>query len=311
MAKIALVFPGQGSQQVGMGKALYDNFPEIRALFERADEALKFSLSRLCFEGPEGDLRLTANTQPAILLHSVAAFEVFKSKGVDYAYVAGHSLGEYSALVAAGALLFEDALRVVRLRGQFMQEAVPVGVGAMAAVFGLDKEPLIEVCRKAKDGQVVEAANFNAPGQIVIAGHKEAVERAVELAKQAGAKRALPLPVSAPFHCSLMKPAQDRLAGVLKEIKIADLNRPLITNVDAEVVEKGAVIYNTLERQVSNPVRWDESMLKLKDEGVDTFIEIGPGKVLSGLIRRIVPEAKIYNIEDGASLEATVKALNA
>ncbi len=296
MPKIALVFPGQGSQQVGMGKNLFDNYPEAKTLFHRADEVLKFPLSRLCFEGPEEELRLTTNTQPAILLHSVAAFEVFKQKGINYAYVAGHSLGEYSALVAAQALRLEDALQVVRQRGQFMQEAVPVGLGAMAAVFGLEKEPLMEVCRKAQSGQVVEAANFNAPGQIVIAGHKEAVDRAIELAKQAGAKRAIPLPVSAPFHCRLMKPAQERLAQVIKGITINDLGKPLITNVDAKLVEKGSAVYDTLERQVSNPVRWDESMLILKNEGVDTFVEIGPGKVLSGLIRRIVTEAKVFNI---------------
>jgi [acyl-carrier-protein] S-malonyltransferase len=309
MAKIALVFPGQGSQQVGMGKDLYDNFPEAKAFFQRADEILKFSISRLCFQGPEEELRLTTNTQPAILLHSVAAFEVFKQNGIKYAYVAGHSLGEYSALVAAQALRFEDALQVVRQRGQFMQEAVPVGVGAMAAVFGMDKGALREVCHKAQNGQVVEAANFNAPGQIVIAGHKEAVGRAIELAKQAGAKRAVPLPVSAPFHCSLMKPAQERLGKVLKEISLNDPRVPLITNVDADFVNKGTMICGTLERQVSNPVRWDESMEKLKNHGVDTFIEIGPGKVLSGLIRRIVTEAQIYNIEDRASLEATIKAI--
>ncbi|HER62805.1 MAG TPA: [acyl-carrier-protein] S-malonyltransferase, partial [Desulfobacteraceae bacterium] len=285
---VALIFPGQGSQYAGMGKALADNFPVAKQVFEEADDALQFKISTLCFQGPEEDLKLTANTQPAILTTSVAAFRVLESElNLDPAYLAGHSLGEYSALVASGALAFADAVKTVRARGVFMQEAVPVGTGSMAAILGLEGKDLDEVCREAAQGDVVAPANFNSPGQVVIAGHVQAVERAIALAKEKGAKKAMPLPVSAPFHCSLMTPAGLRLKEVLDDVMISAMKMPVVSNVEALPNQDHAQIKDLLVRQVSAPVRWDESILKMVDLGVERFIEVGPGKVLSGLVRRI------------------------
>jgi [acyl-carrier-protein] S-malonyltransferase len=313
---IAFVFPGQGSQKVGMGKSLADAVPESRAVFEAADGALGEPLSRLCFEGPEDALQLTANTQPAILAASVAALRALQARGVPAAtgtlrpeWVAGHSLGEYSALVAAGVLTLEDAVLAVRKRGQYMQEAVPVGEGAMAAILGLEADAVEAACREAAEGQVVSAANLNSPGQVVIAGHAAAVERAIERCKAAGAKRALRLPVSAPFHCALMAPAQERLARDLAGVTFQDAEVPLVNNVDARVVRSAAECREGLVRQVSAPVRWQESVERLSREGVHTFVEVGPGKVLSGLVKKIAPGARVLNVEDPASLEATVAAL--
>jgi [acyl-carrier-protein] S-malonyltransferase len=305
MGKIALVFPGQGSQAVGMGREL----GEASSRWEAANAALEFDLRRLCFEGPEADLTLTANTQPAVLTASILALDALTSAGATYGFVAGHSLGEYSALVAAGALDFTDAVRTVRARGQFMQEAVPPGEGAMAAILGLDRALVSRACEEAGASGVVQVANLNAPGQTVIAGSAEAVRRAVELARAMGAKRAVPLPVSAPFHCALMAPAAERLRGVLRGLRFRDLRVPLVTNVDAELLTEGARVAEALVRQVTSPVRWEEVVTRLAKEGVDTFVEVGPGKVLSGLIRRIAPGARVMNVEDRASLEATIKAL--
>ncbi|MGH9804264.1 MAG: ACP S-malonyltransferase, partial [Candidatus Acidiferrales bacterium] len=300
---------GQGSQYAGMGKALAGAFPAARAVFDEADRALGFALSKLCFEGPEDELKLTANTQPAILTVSVAAYRVLEEKGVRPAFVAGHSLGEYSALVAAGALALGDAVRVVRQRGTYMQEAVPAGEGAMAAILGLAADKLREVCAQAAQGQVVSPANLNSPGQVVISGHTAAVERAMEAAKAAGAKRAIRLPVSAPFHCSLLEPAGCRLAADFENIRFADLNVPLVTNVDAELVTTGAAARDALIRQVPAPVRWEESVRKLIGQGCDTFIEVGPGKVLSSLLRQIDSSKTGLNVEDPDSLEKTLAAL--
>ena len=305
MDKIALVFPGQGSQAVGMGRELGEASPR----WEAASAALGFDLRRLCFEGPEADLTLTANTQPAILAASIVALDVLAAAGVSGDFVAGHSLGEYSALVAAGALEFADAVRIVRARGQFMQEAVPPGEGAMAAVLGLDRALLTRACEEARDAGVVQVANLNAPGQTVIAGAAAAVRRAVELAKAKGAKRALPLPVSAPFHSALMAPAAARLEAVLRAVRIRDLRVPLVTNVDADLLTDGARVVDTLVRQVTAPVRWEEVITRLVKEGAGTFVEVGPGKVLSGLIRRIAPEVRVLNVEDRSSLHITVEAL--
>jgi [acyl-carrier-protein] S-malonyltransferase len=306
---VAFVFPGQGSQQVGMGKALASAFQTSKAVFAEADEALGFSISRLCFEGPEADLQLTANTQPAILATSIAALHPLLARGVKADWVAGHSLGEYSALVAAGSLSLSDALRTVRRRGQYMQEAVPVGTGAMAAILGLDLALIDAACREAAQGQVVAPANVNSPGQVVIAGHKEAVERASERCKAKGAKRAMPLPVSAPFHCALMQPAQDRLAPALASLRFADPKPPLVNNVDADVVRDGNACRAGLVRQVSGTVRWQESVERLAREGVTTFVEVGPGTVLSGLVRKIAKGARVLNVDSPESLEATAKAL--
>jgi [acyl-carrier-protein] S-malonyltransferase len=303
--KTAFVFPGQGAQKVGMGQSLAEACPAAKAVFERADEALGMRLSSLCFEGPEEELRLTENTQPAILATSIAALRCLEAYGARADFVAGHSLGEYSALVAAGALQFEDALRVVRQRGQFMQEAVPAGEGAMAALLGADVETVEAVCREASERGVCSSANINSPTQVVIAGHKSAVEYAVVLAKQRGAKRAMMLAVSAPFHCALMKPAAERLAPVLGDTDFADLNVPLITNVDAVTITSGNQARAALIRQVASPVRWSESIRRLTDEGVTRFVELGPGKVLSGLIKQVQPDAQILNVEDAPSLEAT------
>jgi len=306
---VALLFPGQGSQQVGMGRTLAQAFAESRDVYAEADAALGFSLSGLCFEGPEAELQLTANTQPAILATSVAALRPLAARGVRADFVAGHSLGEWSALVAAGSLSLADAVRTVRLRGQLMQEAVPVGEGAMAAILGLELGGVEEACREAAQGQVVEPANVNSPGQVVIAGHAAAVERASAACKARGAKRAVPLPVSAPFHCALMRPAQERLAPALAGLAFRDPQPPLVSNVDADVVREAARARDGLLRQVSGTVRWQQSVERLAREGVTTFVEVGPGSVLSGLVRKIAKGARVLNVDGPESLEAAVAAL--
>jgi [acyl-carrier-protein] S-malonyltransferase len=306
--KTAFVFPGQGSQYAGMGQELAAKYPAARAVFAEADEVLRFPLTRLCFEGPEEELKLTQNTQPAILTTSVAVLRVLREKGIQPNFVAGHSLGEYSALVAAGSLTFADAVPLVRRRGQYMQEAVPVGVGAMAAILGLDPAAVESVCERAAQGQVVSPANLNSPGQIVIAGNREAVERAAVLAKEAGAKRAIMLPVSAPFHCALMTPAEERLAIDLDRLSFANLGCPLVTNVDAATIQTGAEARSGLKRQVSRPVRWHESVQRLIAEGTGRIIEVGPGKVLIGLIRSIDKSVTMVNVEDEKSLENVLNA---
>ncbi len=289
-----------------MGRELAEKFPCARRVFEEADRALGFALSKLCFEGPAEELQLTANTQPAILAVSVAAAEVL---GERADFVAGHSVGEYSALVAAGALELGDAVRLVRKRGEYMQEAVPQGQGAMAALVGLDAVAAAEVCREAAQGQVVSPANFNSPGQIVISGARESVARAVELAKRRGAKRAVLLNVSAPFHCVLMRPAEERLGRDLEVLQIREARVPVVNNVEAQPERSAAAIRNGLKRQVTAPVRWEESMRRLRAEGVELFVEVGPGKVLSGLMRQIDRGAECRNVEDLASLNETLTRL--
>jgi [acyl-carrier-protein] S-malonyltransferase len=310
--KIAFLFPGQGSQSPGMGKDLAEKFPVARQVFEEADEALGFALSALCFEGPAEDLQLTENTQPAILAVSVAAFRALETTGVPApAFVAGHSLGEYSALVAAGVLDLSDALRTVRARGRYMQEAVPVGTGAMAAVLGGELSDVERVCREASSGdELCSVANINSPGQTVIAGHTAAVDRAIELLKGV-AKRVKKLNVSAPFHCALMKPAQDRLAQDLERLTFNEPRFPVITNVDARVTAAPDELRDALVRQVSAPVCWLESLQVLLLNRVEPVIEVGPGKVLSGLMRQTNRDVKSLNVEDAASLEATSAALAA
>lgn len=311
MMKTAFVFPGQGSQYAGMGRALAADFPSAAAVFEEADGALGFALSRLCFEGPEEDLKLTANTQPAILATSIAVLRVLQERMAMPDFVAGHSLGEYSALVAAGSLKLSDAVSIVRKRGEFMQEAVPAGAGAMAALLGCEMETVEAVCREASKTGVCSPANINSPGQTVIAGSKEAVEKAVEIAKSRGARRAVLLQVSAPFHCELMKPAAEKLAGVLAETEFLDLNMPLVTNVDAAIIRRASQARESLVRQVASPVRWSQSIQRLIDKGVMRFVEIGPGKVLSGLIRQINRDCQTLNVEDRQSMEAALAALDA
>ena len=287
MSKIAFVFPGQGSQYAGMGEEMAQNFPAARRVFDQADDALGFAISQLCFEGPEDRLRLTENTQPAILTCSIAVNAVLRERGVEPEYVAGHSLGEYSALVAAGSIEFADAVRLVRKRGRYMQEAVPSGVGAMAALIGMPAEKLESVCWEAAQGEVVAPANLNSPGQAVIAGHAGAVGRAVELAKEAGARKAVLLQVSAPFHCALMRPAQERLSTDLDSIDFKDLVVPLVNNFAAREIRTGADAREGLKQQVPNPVLWEDSIRKLASLDVNRFVEVGPGKVLTGLLRNI------------------------
>lgn len=299
---IAFVFPGQGSQNVGMGRALADAFPICADTFAEADAALGEPLSALCFDGPADRLTLTENTQPAMLAVSTAAARLAMSRGITPAFAAGHSLGEYSAHVAAGTLSFADALRIVRRRGRYMQEAVPVGVGAMAAILGLDAAGVARACDEAADGQIVTPANLNAPGQIVIAGHAAAVERAGARAKALGARRAVPLPVSAPFHCPLMKPAEERLAPDLRALAVLDPRVPVVANVDAEPKRTGAAAIDALIRQVSSPVRWEDVVRRLVRDGVRTFVELGPGTVLAGLIRKIDRTVDVFNVEDPKGL---------
>ncbi|MGA8012226.1 MAG: ACP S-malonyltransferase [Candidatus Acidiferrales bacterium] len=306
MSKLAFLFPGQASQYPGMGKDLAANFAESRAVFAEADAALGFSLSHLCFEGSEDALKLTENTQPAILTVSVAAYRALAARGIEPDFAAGHSLGEYSALVAAGALEFSDAVKLVRQRGRYMQEAVPAGEGAMAAILGLSPADVAEVCRKAADGEVVSPANLNSPEQTVIAGNAAAVKRSVEIASQAGAKRAVILAVSAPFHCALLMPAQKRLEVDLRAAKFSNLRFPLVTNADAETIASGDEARESLIRQVTMPVRWLESVREMIDQGVNIFVEVGPGKVLSGLLRQIDRSVRCFNVEDAASLQATL-----
>jgi [acyl-carrier-protein] S-malonyltransferase len=299
----AFIFPGQGSQKVGMGRELAATFPVCRQTFEEADAALGEPLSRLCFEGPEDTLMLTENTQPAILTVSVAAYRLLSANGLEPAFAAGHSLGEYSAHVAAGTLSFPDAVRMVRRRGRYMQEAVPVGEGAMAAILGLDAEDVARVCEEVADGEVVAPANLNGPGQVVIAGATAAVRRAGERAKARGAKRVIPLPVSAPFHCALMKPAEDRLGPELRGLETRHPRVPIVANVDAEPKRDGPAAVEALVRQVSSPVRWEAVVRRLASEGVSAYVEVGPGTVLSGLVRKIHRDAVVASFEDPAGLD--------
>jgi len=303
--KTAFVFPGQGSQKVGMGRALHDAFPEARAVFDEVDQAVGYPLSKLCFDGPEAQLTLTENAQPAILATSVAALRALEARSpLRPVAVAGHSLGEYSALVAAGALQLGDAARLVHLRGKFMQDAVPAGLGAMAAIIGLSADDVAAVCRDAAGSEVVSAANLNGGGQVVIAGHKDAVDRACAAAKTRGAKRAIPLSVSAPFHCALMQPAAERLASELARVEVKTPEVPVVSNVEAKPNQDAARIKDLLARQVTAPVRWEESVQCLAALGVGAVVEVGAGNVLGGLVRRIAPDIAVHAGGDPASIEA-------
>ena len=309
MGKLAFLFPGQASQYPGMGRDLAEKYPESRAVFDKADAALGFSLFKLCCEGTEEALKQTENTQPAILTVSIAAYRALEKRGVTPDFAAGHSLGEYSAVVAAGGLDFAEAVKIVRGRGRYMQEAVPAGEGAMAAILGLPPSEVAEVCKKAADHEVVSPANLNSPEQTVISGSAAAVKRAVEIASQSGAKRAVMLPVSAPFHCAMMAPAQERLEADLRAATFHALKFPVITNVDAEAVTTGDEARDALIRQVTHPVRWLDSIHEMIEAGVTVFVEVGPGKVLSGLLRQIDRSIRAFNVEDSASLEAAIEKI--
>jgi [acyl-carrier-protein] S-malonyltransferase len=308
MSKIAFVFPGQGSQKVGMMQEFYDKYDAVKEVFHTADEALGYSIMDMCFKGPEEDLRLTANTQPAILTCSVAALKVLEANGIHADIAAGHSLGEYSALVAAGAISLADAVRTVHKRGQYMQEAVPVGEGSMAAVLGMDSDKIVEICQEAEKatGKAVQAVNFNCPGQVVIAGAVEGVNKAIAELKAAGAKRAVPLPVSAPFHSSLMKPAADKLAVELDKVTFSNAKMPVVANVTAQPETDAAMIKELLVKQAASPVLWETSVRNMIASGVTDFVEVGPGKVLCGFTKKIAKDFALLNVEDEASLEKTL-----
>lgn len=310
MSRLAFIFPGQGSQYAGMGRDLADRFAVARNAFAEADAALGFPLSELCFNGPDEQLQLTTNTQPAILVASIAAFRVLTEKGLRPDFVAGHSLGEYSALVAAGALTLSDAVRLVRLRGALMQQAVPVNVGAMAAIIGLDAESVTAACAAAAQNQICSPANFNSPTQVVIAGNREAIERAVTECQQRGARKAVMLRVSAPFHCALMMPAQTGMTAPLEATTFGDLSVPLINNVDAQLITSGAEARAGLIRQISSPVRWSASVELMLRQGVDRFIEVGPGKVLIGLVKSISKDPALFNVENAETLDSTLDKLS-
>jgi [acyl-carrier-protein] S-malonyltransferase len=309
MSKLAFLFPGQASQYCGMGRDLAANFPESKSVFDAADSALGFSITQTCFAGSEEALKLTENTQPAILTVSTAAYRALAGKGIVPDFVAGHSLGEYSALVAAGGVDFSAAVKLVRARGKYMQEAVPAGQGAMAAILGLSPTEVGDICKKAAENEVVSPANLNSPEQTVISGSAAAVKRAVEIASQSGAKRAVILPVSAPFHCALMMPAQQRLEADLRATQFSALKIPLITNVDAQAITTGEEARAALIRQVTAPVRWLDSVREMIESGVTVFVEVGPGKVLTGLLRQIDRSVRVFNVEDSASLQATMEKL--
>ncbi len=308
MAKVALIFPGQGSQYVGMGKEALEQSSAAAAVFAKADEALGFPLTQLCLEGPEEQLKLTVNTQPAILTTSVALLEWLRERlAITPAFVAGHSLGEYSALVAAGALSFEDAVVAVRARGQYMEEAVPAGVGAMAAILGMDRDKLHAICEEiSSNGTPVQLANLNSPGQIVISGSAEGVAAASDEAKKQGAKRAIPLNVSGPFHSSLLQPASEQLKSKLSGISISDASIPVVANVSARELTKAEDIFTSLVEQVSSPVLWEDSVMYMSAQGVDTYIEVGPGTVLAGLVKKIDRNAKVFSVQDEASLNKLI-----
>ena len=306
MSKLAFVFPGQGAQKVGMGKDFFDNYDVAKKMFKEADEALGYSIMKMCFEGPEEDLKLTANTQPAILTISCIANEILKENGVQPEITGGHSLGEYSALVAAGVLKFQDAVALVHKRGAYMQEAVPVGEGGMAAIIGVDREKIVEICQSVSAESPVQAVNFNCPGQIVIAGATRGVELAVEELKAAGAKKAVILPVSAPFHSTLMKPAAEKLAVELDKVALSDARIPVVANVNAQVLTKAEDIKASLVAQAASPVLWEDCVAKMKEFGADVLLEAGPGKTLCGFNRRIDKSIKSLNVEDVESLEKSL-----